>query len=419
MKTVITGTLHQGDFDSLKQIMRDQSSCRRYAYQRIHKNGLSKTNDVVKACKPLYMDRLNQRYIQDAVLRAKTVRQEHCLFGGKKNWRRLLSGLITKDQWHEIRNSELYSRGDRTKKGNPNIRVLRVPDGYRLRIGLSKPREFLTFKLYIAEKFQQDFDLYGDCYDVRIKLKAGKFYVYIGLDIPDVTPIYGFSSGAIGIDTNPDGLAVVETDKSGNMIRHRYLGSQRILFARHDKRKHDIEALAVQVVNQAVLAEKGLVIEDLKFNNKKPLRSKKFNRMRHNFIYSQLLQAVERRALKDGVEVKKINPAFTSIAGILKYQDMYSLNPHTAAALVIARRGMGICEKVKVKVSPSLSGMPVPQDGVKSKDKQDPPKKSTLNLAGRGVQIALTEKAYSYFRHLYRVLEVKPPAVTPPCLSPP
>ena len=54
MKFVITGTIHQGDFDSLKQIMRDQSSCRRYAYQRFHKDSLSYPNDVVKACKPRY-----------------------------------------------------------------------------------------------------------------------------------------------------------------------------------------------------------------------------------------------------------------------------------------------------------------------------------------------------------------------------
>jgi len=398
MKKVITGTIHQGDFDALKQVMRDQSSCRRYAYNRIHKDGLS-GNNVKVACKPLYMDKLNQRYIADAVLRAKAVKQEHCLFGGRKNWKRLLSGLITKDQWHEIRDSELYSRGDRTKKGNPNIRVLKTPEGYRLRVGLSKPREFLTFKLYIPKKFQQDFDLHDECYDVRIKFKVGKFYVYIGLDIPDVVPIYGFSNGAIGIDTNPDGLAVVEVDVQGNMTRHQYIGSQRILFARHDKRRHDIEALAVQVVNQAVTAEKGLVIEDLKFNDKKPIRSRKFNRMRHNFIYSQLLQAIERRALKDGVEVRKINPAFTSIAGILKYQDMYLLNRHTAAALVIARRGMGIMEKIRVRL--------------------DSGENEKLNLAGRCFEIALTRKAYSYFRTLYRVLEVKQPAVTPPCLSPP
>ena len=121
--------------------------------------------------------------------------------------------------------------------------------------------------------------------------------------------------------------------------------------------------------------------------------------MRHNFIYSQLLRVIERRAIKDGVEIKKVNPAFTSIAGILKYQEMYSLNRHTSAALIIARRGMGICEKIRVRLTPLEN--------------------KKLNLAGRGFKIALTEKAYSYFRHLYRVFEVKVPAVTPPCLSPP
>ena len=151
-------------------------------------------------------------------------------------------------------------------------------------------------------------------------------------------------------------------------------------------------------MNQVILAGKGLVLEDLKFNNKKPARSKKFNRMRHNFIYAQLLQAIERRALKDEVEIKKINPAFTSIAGILKYQDMYSLNRHTAAALVIARRGMGIMEKIRVRRTPGEN--------------------KKLNLAGRCFKIALTEKAYSYFKYLYRVLEVKLPGVTPPCFIP-
>jgi len=212
-----------------------------------------------------------------------------------------------------------------------------------------------------------------------------------------VAPIYGFSNGSIGIDTNPDGLAVVETDRDGNLVKHQYLESQKLLFAQHNKRKNDVEALALQVVNQAILAEKGVVIEDLKFNDKKSLKNKKFNRMRHNFIYSQLLRAIERRAIKDGVEIKKINPAFTSIAGILKYQEMYSLNRHTAAALIIARRGMGICEKIRVRLMPLEN--------------------KKLNLAGRGFETALTEKAYSYFKYLYRVVEVKMPGLTAPCLN--
>jgi IS605 OrfB family transposase len=396
MKTVITGTIHQGDFEFLKQLMRDFSSCVRYAYQRIHKDKITYKNDIVKSCKPIYMPKLNQRYIQDAVMKAKDINQEHALFGGKKNWKDMLSGLLPKKDWQDIRDNEVYSRGDRTKSGNPNIRVLSTPEGYKLRVGLSKAREFITFHLYIPEKFKEQFELYKECYDVRIKHKGTKFYVMIGIDIPDVPVLYKLSNGAIGVDTNPDGLGVVDLDREGNLISHEYLMSQRLPFAKHDKRQHDVEALAIQVVNKAILANKGIVVEDLKFNDGKHGK-RKFNRMRHNFIYSQLLRAIERRALKDGVEVKKINPAFTSIAGILKYQEMYSLNRHTAAALVIGRRGMGIMEKIRVRVEPL--------------------KNKKLNLAGRGFKIALTLKAYSYFRHLYKVLEVKTPVVTPPCLN--
>jgi IS605 OrfB family transposase len=397
MQKVITGTIHAGDFEALKQLMRDWSSCMRYAYQRIHKIGL-KGNDAVKACKPLYMTKLNQRYIADAVLKAKSIPKEHVIFGGKKSWGKMLSGLITKQEWHIIRNSELYSRGDVTKQGNPNIRVIRTPEGYKLRVGLPGARQFLMFTLYIPEKFQEEFDLNSECYDVRLKYRGNKFYAFIGITIPDTQPYYKFESGAIGIDTNPDGLAVVNIGSDGNLLGHFYLHADRLQFARFEKRKNDIEALAVKIVDYAISKEKGIVLEDLKFNNKKPSKSRKFNRMKHNFIYASLLQAIERRAIKYRVEVKKINPAFTSKVGILKYQEQYSLNRHTAAALVIGRRGMGIMETVRVRLEPGEN--------------------KKLNLAGRGFKIALTMKAYSYLKYLYKVIEIETPGLTAPCLTP-
>ena len=398
MQKVITGTIHQGDFEALLRLMRDQSSCRRYAYQRIHKDDLSRANDIVRACKPLYMTKLNQRYIQDAVLRAKAVPKEHAIFGGHKLWNKLLKKEITKTEWHSIRDNELYSRGDRTQQGNPNIRVIKTSTGYKLRVGLPGARQFITFILYVPEKFQEKLDLYSECYDVRIKHKEDKFYVFIGLTIPDARPYYTFQSGAIGIDTNPDGLAVVEIGQDGNLLEHKYLHADRLQFARFEKRKNDIEELSKQIVDYAIIKEKGLVIEDLKFNNGKSSKCRKFNRMRHNFIYAQLLQAIERRAIKYRVEVKKINPAFTSKVGILKYQEQYSLNRHTAAALVIARRGLGIMETIRVKVEPGEN--------------------KKLNLEGRGFKIALTVKAYSYLKHLYKVIEIKAPGLTAPCLTP-
>jgi IS605 OrfB family transposase len=399
----IPATIHDGDFEVLKQLMRDWSSCKRYAYQRIHKDKLA-GNNVKKACKPIYMSKLNARYIADAVLEAQKINQDHAIFGSKKLWNKLISKLITKKEWQEVRDSELYSRGERSKKGNANIRVFNTPEGYKLRIGLSKAYAFTTFTLYIPEghkknqkNYKSMFDLYSDCYDIRIKYKSGKFYAQIGLDVPEVKPIYLCKNGVVGVDTNPDGFAIIETNFDGNLLHHEYLKNDRLQYASHNKRKSDIEALAILVVNKAILSNKGIALEDLKFSEGKN-RYKKFNRMKHNFIYRQLLLAVERRAIKDGVEVRKVNPAFTSIAGILKYQEQYSLNRHTAAAFIIGRRGLGIVEKIRVRLEPL--------------------KNKKLNLAGRGFKIALTVKAYSYFKKLYNILEVKTPGLTAPCLTP-
>ncbi|MEW6064244.1 MAG: hypothetical protein ACOY3U_13550, partial [Bacillota bacterium] len=61
----------------------------------------------------------------------------------------------------------------------------------------------------------------------------------------------------------------------------------------------------------------------------------------------KFLAYAERRALREGVPVFKVKPAFTSVIGILKYQHQYGLSSHQAAALVIARRGLGhVSERV-------------------------------------------------------------------------
>jgi predicted transposase len=107
MKTIIPATIHNGNQEALKQLMRDWSSCVRYAYQRIHRDGLA-GNAIKISCKTVYMDKLNQRYIADAVLKAQTIKKEHVIFGGRKRWKDLLSGILSKKEWQEARDSELY-----------------------------------------------------------------------------------------------------------------------------------------------------------------------------------------------------------------------------------------------------------------------------------------------------------------------
>jgi IS605 OrfB family transposase len=146
----------------------------------------------------------------------------------------------------------------------------------------------------------------------------------------------------MGVDVNPDGVALATISADGNLLRHAWLGCDRMRFASRDKRNHDIRLLAKAVVEQAQQQGGSLVVERLAFKRKK--LGKRFNRMSHNFVYRRLLEAIHSRAASQGVVLVEVQPAFTSVLGLLKYADQYSLNRHTAAALVIARRGLGLLE---------------------------------------------------------------------------
>ena len=51
----------------------------------------------------------------------------------------------------------------------------------------------------------------------------------------------------------------------------------------------------------------------------------------------------------------KVNPAYTSIIGKYKYSDAKKLNIHVSASYVIARRSMGLKDKVPKKLKNLLS----------------------------------------------------------------
>jgi len=77
--------------------------------------------------------------------------------------------------------------------------------------------------------------------------------------------------------------------------------------------------------------------------------------MSHNFVYRRLLEAIERRGLRCGVAIRKVNPAYTSIIGKYKYATDYGLSFHQAAAFVIARRGLGFHERIPKKIQRLIS----------------------------------------------------------------
>jgi IS605 OrfB family transposase len=120
-----------------------------------------------------------------------------------------------------------------------------------------------------------------------------------------------------------------------------------------DKSKNQIEAQLGDAVASVVQYAKDnlipIVIEDIDLDKKKGGRSSKTNRKVSMMAYSAFRQLIGSTAFRAGVEVIGINPAYTSVIGLAKFGSGYKLTPHEAAAVAIARRGLGFGERLTTR----------------------------------------------------------------------
>lgn len=362
MKTTIQGVLIElsdSDKNQLEDLIRRFESAKRYAYVRIC-DGLL-ILDIEKDVAIKF--ELNSRWAKDAVSFAKQVynsalakvkagkleNPRKLIWGGRKNLEKRQQGEISNEEWKQLRCKQLYSRGEKARQGNQNIRIESFGGVFNLRITLGI-RNWLTVLLWIPPKFWDQFNCHlqaKPCYTIKIiRGKDNRYRVFITFDllIPDTK--ISFDKGVIGIDLNPSGQALVETNSQGQLIKKEWLGTPELQYVRRGRRDWLIWDIAHQIVGVAEQLEKGVILEGLNFKRDSDKNhGKKLNRIFNNFTYRRLIQAIERVCLKRGVDLKFINPAFTSFIGKKKYQKTYRyLAIHEAAAYVIARRGMGFKE---------------------------------------------------------------------------
>ncbi len=266
-----------------------------------------------------------------------------------------------RDDWDESRNGRLSARGDRTKQGNPLLRVCAGPDHWILEISLDSrkpdakiPRyEKLEIPLYIARKVSKktghvngrDYEgllrrvlASGDPYHVEILRRHGRYQVRITVEeVPaplQTDPRHGW----VGVDTNSTFLALCHVLPNGNPHAFATIGDPRLFDVRSAQRDVLVGGLAVATVQWAKARGAGLVVGDLQFMHDRDV-SAKFNRVTHPFNYRAFLTAVERQAAREGVALRKVKPAYTLSIGRFKYPPQYGISVHRAAALVIGRRG--------------------------------------------------------------------------------
>jgi len=286
------------------------------------------------------------------------------VFGTKESFIKRCKGLITNDEWKSCRNNRVYSRGDKTKKGNPNLRVVLIKGMSFLEIStLDKSKANRAVKiqvpLYLPQKFSKrtgkingrnyrqmflDYLETGEAYQVEVIKRDNKYYVHITFEEKQ-WDMCEYSKERIGIDTNPDGFALTAIDSKGNYKWSTYLLGHELLYSRANRRANLCGELAAKVISLVKEKNCSIVIEDLKFKDDMDVQHK-FGRIKYQFIYSTLLSMVERAAKREGIDCIRVKPQYTSKIGLYKYCSQHKLSVHNGAAMVIARRSYNYKEKV-------------------------------------------------------------------------
>ncbi len=313
------------------------------------------------------------------------------IFGGKKNFYDRLDNKISQKEWKELRANTLYSRGDKSKKGNLNIRMVldEAENQFYLEVAnpllknegeKNSPR--LHFRVYIPDKYFEEIvnivmpNVNGktpkgkameeyQVYSIEVKRKGGKFYIHMTYNLETFGSELKWNEKTqtdivAGIDVNIDKIAVTILTKQGCFLESRTFYCHEMEYVKRNRRTNVAGETAKEVIDYLSQWNVGtFVLEDLKFKQEHDT-DKRFNRLVHSFSKNKLQKALISRGLKFGFKIKKINPAYTSVIRRFKYSKMYGLSVHEAASFVIGRRGLDFEEKIPKELVNQLRSLVKP-----------------------------------------------------------
>ncbi|KXB06495.1 hypothetical protein AKJ53_00025 [candidate division MSBL1 archaeon SCGC-AAA382F02] len=374
MQTTVCGKLFptKNQAWELDDLMRVQSSCMRYSYNRLCEG---KTKSRIETDIKQKFGEINSRYRRGGYFRAKINYKsvlelveagnlespEKVVFGGRENLKKRERGKISNEEWKRLRNNQLYSRGDKSKGGNLNLRFVKRNDRLYLRVNTGG-REWIYTPAYLPPKARKRVLEGEEAYGVRILRENGSYGLRVNFE-ENHEPEVGFEKGSVGVDFNHRTIDLAVTNEQGQFKDSKMIECPGITASRKNKREWLIGSYAKEVVEYAKYWNRGLVLEKLE-------DVARGRRNQHEFTYNKFLEAVKRRAEREGVEVREVNPAYTSVIGRRKYAPYYHITIHQAAALVVARRGQGFSEHLRGLKTPLFEALEAGEEGENVPDRR-------------------------------------------------
>jgi len=300
--------------------------------QKYELKGRMSKSEIIKRVQEL--TGLNSRYVKDAYATIEHL-PPHVTFGGLRNQRLREKGKVTKEEYKKRRNSIIYARGDKSRKGNLNLRIVEIADEKYLRVNIGD-RKWLLLKLFIPDKYMKKYAEYLDGsrpYSVLIKRRDDEK----GYDVRIMIRVecnVNEGSRLIALDMNKSHIDFCVLDKHlKNVVAVGRINTSELQNTRRNKREHQIKKVANKVKNLAKHFNADVIIGKLRTSNFKSHR--KANRIVHQMPQFKLRKWIKHICVKNGVKCEERSEAYTTKVGrILSH--IFGLDVHKCAAIAFA-----------------------------------------------------------------------------------
>ncbi|MBC6420170.1 MAG: IS200/IS605 family element transposase accessory protein TnpB [Hormoscilla sp. SP5CHS1] len=313
-----------------------------------------------------FQQHLKKRHLVTCESRLKKLQETEptIIFGGRKLWNAQFNleanGYANHSEWlkdwQQHRNSQSFYLGSKDETAGCQIFQLDTEGNIKIRVPKALEGAFGQYVTASGINFNWGQDDViaalnkdgGQALSYRIAQKNDKWYLFVTTDRPEVPFISSRRNGAIGVDLNPGVVGWAYCDAEGNLVD---IGQFKVNL--QDQTSAQTEAILGDLVKHIVQRAETwgcpIVVETLDFSKKKATMKEqgtRYSRMLSNFAYSKFDQMLLSQCDRFGVQLMHRNPAYSSTIGMVKFMSMYGLSSDTAAALAIARRGLGLKERI-------------------------------------------------------------------------
>lgn len=271
----------------------------------------------------------------------KDKHETNAIWGSKKLLNKKVHDEDWQQKWNERRNLSLYLIGSKDESFGNSLCQLQTLTKLRLTLPKTFIKRYLNLDVnfdYKKKNYQLLFNAIqlSRALTYQIFKKDGQWYISCSFQHKNEVKV---EKSSLGIDINYNLITACLVKEDGNP--QEFLNYEYDLEETNQHQNNQILSdIANSLVAKAKENNKNLVIEKINLN--KVDKGRKVSLV----AYNKFISFLRSNAVKNGVFVIEVNPAFTSVIGKFKYKQRFGRTTHACAAYVIGRRGMNLNERM-------------------------------------------------------------------------